>query len=108
MHPLEGLKREALGGPGSDVDQKPRRAPSLVLVGINVERRAPDLTQENVSGRRRQLAVLKADRSAAVAAAPGLEERERPVGGLEATNHLKSRPRDRDSGPTILSRCRHL
>jgi hypothetical protein len=57
---------------GRDVDQKPRPAPSLVLVGVDVERRAPDLVESHVIGRCRQLAVLEADRGAAVAAAARL------------------------------------
>ena len=34
---------------------------------------------------------LQADRGGAIAAPPGLEEHQRPVGGLEAMNHLEGR-----------------
>jgi len=108
MHPLEALEREALGGAWSDVDQKPWGAPSGVLIGVDVERRAPNLTEKQVTGCRRELAVLEAHRGAAVAAAPGLEERERSVGGLEAMNHLESRRGSLDSGPTVTDRSPHL
>jgi len=91
MHTLESLKREALGGAGRDVDQKPRFAPPLVLLGVDVERGAADLAELHVMGRNRQFAVLQADRGTAVAAAPRLKERQRPMGGLEAMNHLEGR-----------------
>jgi hypothetical protein len=108
MHSLEALEREPLGGAGSDVDQKPRRPPSRVLVNVDVERRAPDLAEPDVIGRYRKLAVLEADRGGSVAAAPGLEERERPVGGLKAMNHLESRRSGSNSKPTITSHRVHL
>ena len=92
MHTLQALEREALGGAGRDVDQEPRPAPALVLLGVDVERRAADLAESHVVGSGRQLAVLQADRRAAVAAAAGLEERERPVGGLEAIGSPRAPP----------------
>ena len=104
MHPLQALEREALGGAGRDVDQEPGRAPALVLVGVDVERRSADLPQAQVVGASRQLAVLEADRGGAVAAPPRLEERERPVGGLEATNHLERRRGCANRRRTIASR----
>jgi hypothetical protein len=89
MHTLQGLEREALGGASRDVDQKLRFAPPLVLLGVDVERRAADLAESHVVRSCRQLPILEADRGGAIAAAPGLEERERPVGGLETMNHLE-------------------
>ena len=49
------------------------------------------MPQAHVVGSRRKLAVLEADREGAIAAPPGLEEHERPVGGLEAMNNLEGR-----------------
>ena len=108
MHTLQSLEREAIGGAGRDVDQKPWRAPSLVLVGVDVERRAADLAESHVTGRWRQLTVLQAHRGTTVAAAPRLKERERPMGGLEATNHLERRRGSANSWRTIISRGLHL
>ena len=108
MHTLQALEREALGGAGRDVDQKPRFAPPLVLLGVDVERCAAELAEWHVMDRNRQLTVLEADRGTAVAAAPGLKEGERPVGGLEATNHLERRRSSANSQRTIASRSLHL
>ena len=77
--------------PGATSIRNRGAAPPLVLLGVDVERRAADLAESHVVDRNRQLTVLEADRGGAIAAAPGLEERQRPVGGLEATNHLESR-----------------
>ena len=85
MHTLQSLEREAIGGAGRDVDQNPRFSPPLVLLGVDVERRAADLAQFHVVGRNRQLSVVQAHRGSAVAAAPRLEEGRRPMSGLPAT-----------------------
>ena len=109
MHTFQSLEREAIGGAGRDVDQKPRFAPPLVLLGVDVERRAADLAELHVMERNRQLTVLQAHRGTAVAAAPRLKERQRPVGGHEAMNHLEGRRGSANSGRTIImSRSRHL
>ena len=108
MHILQALEREALGGAGRDVDQKPRPAPSLVLLGVDVERRAADLAEPYVVDRSRQLTVLETDRRTAVAAAARLEERQRPMGGLEATNHLERCRGSANSWRTIEGRSLYL
>lgn len=108
MHTLESFKREAIGGAWRDVDQKPRFAPPLVLLGIDVERRAADLAELHVVERNRQLTVLQAHRGTAVAAAPRLKERQRPMGGLEASNHLERRRGSANRRRTIMGRGRHL
>ena len=59
MHTLQALEREALGGAGRDVDQKPRCAPPLVLLGVDVERGAADLAELHVMGRNRKLASFR-------------------------------------------------
>src|SRR6476659_1420494 len=108
MHTLQALEREALGGAGRDVDQEPRFAPPLVLIGVDVERRAPDLAESHVMERNRQLTVLQAHRGGAVAAAPRLKEGERPMGSLEATNHLERRRGSANSRRTIMRPSRHF
>ena len=108
MHTLQALEREALGRAGRDVDEKPRCAPPLVLLGVDVERRATDLAQSHVMDRNRQLTVLEADRGAAVATAPRLKEGERPVGSLKASNHLERRRSSANRRRTIASRSLHL
>src|ERR1039457_4538057 len=108
MSAFESLEREALGRALSHIDQEPRPAPALVLVGIDVERCAADLAQPQVTASDRELAFLEADRRRAVAATAGLEERERPMGGLEAIDHLKRRSGCPDSRPTIANRSLHL
>src|ERR1700736_1417703 len=89
MHPVKALEREALGGPGRDIDQKPRGAPALVLLRVDVERRAADLAESHVIRSRGQLAVLETDRGGAIAAATRLEERKRPVTRPETLDHLE-------------------
>ena len=59
MHSLEALEREPLGGAGRDVDQELRRAPPLVLLRVDVERRSPDLAEPAVVGAGRKLPSLK-------------------------------------------------
>src|ERR1700727_1860087 len=108
MHTLESLEREAIGGAGRDIDQKPRFAPSLVLFGVDVERRAADLAELHVVERYRQLTLLQAHRGTAVAAAPRLKERQRPMGGLETTNHLERRRGSANRRRAIMGRGRHL
>ncbi len=109
MHTLQCLEREAIGGAGRDVDEKPRSAPPLVLLGVDEERGAADLAELHVTGRDRQLTVLQAHRGTAVAAAPGLKERQRPMGALEATNHLEGcRGGANNRRTIIMSRSRHL
>src|ERR1035437_5803799 len=108
MHTFKSLEREAHGGAGRDVDQELGLTPPLVLVGVDVERRAADLAESHVIRPERQLAVLEADRRAAIAAAARLEERERPMGALEATNPLETRRGSPNSRPTIASRSPHL
>ena len=108
MHTRQPLEREAIGGAGRDVDQKPRFAPPLVLLGVDVERCAADFAELHVMERNRQLTVLQAHRGTAVAATPGLKERQRPMGGLEATNHLERRRGSANRRRTIVGRGRHL
>ena len=108
MHTLQSLEREAIGGARRDVDQKPRFAPPLVLLGVDVERRAADLAELYVMDCNRQLTVLQAHRGTAVAAAPRLKERQRPMGGLEATNHLERRRGSAYRRRTIMGRGRRL
>src|SRR5579862_1062350 len=108
MDSLETLEREPLGGARRDIDQESRPAPAFVLLTVDVERSVPDPTEQEVAGRRRQVILGQAHRRAAVAAAPGLKEDERPVGGLEAMNHLEGRPRGCYSSPRGMSRLLHL
>ena len=61
----------------------------------------------NIVGTRRELAVLETDRGGPITAPPRLEERERPVGGLEAFNHLERRRGRANSRRTIASRGLH-
>src|SRR5450755_1574019 len=69
VHSFQSLEREALGGAGGDIDQELRRAPPLVLVGVDVERRAADLSELQVVGSGRQFAVLEAQRRGSITAA---------------------------------------
>ncbi len=108
MHTLESLEREAIGGAWRNIDQKARFAPTLVLFGVDVERRAADLAELYVMDRNRQLTVLQTHRGTAVAAAPRLKERQRPMGGLEASNHLERRRGSANRRRTIMGRGRHL
>ena len=72
-----------------------------------MERRAADLPEADVVGAGRELAVLEADRRGPVTAPARLEERERPVRGLEAFNHLERRRGRANSRRTIASRGLH-
>jgi hypothetical protein len=102
------LKRESLGGARGDVDQELGSPPTLVLLCVDEERCAPDLAELQVLGSGGQFAVLQAQWRGAVAAAPRLEERQRPVTGPETLDHLERRRGSINNRPTTASHSLHL
>ncbi len=78
-HPLRCFQREACAAAGHDVQGEPGVLPQLVLVAADVEGRAVDLAEQDVTRSDAELALRVAHRSAAVAAAARLMEHERTV-----------------------------
>ena len=74
----------------------------------HVERHTRDLAEPHVLRAERELAFHEAHRGAAVTAATGLEEHERPLRGAEAMNHLERRGGGRDGGVGLAAVARHF
>jgi hypothetical protein len=89
--PLGWTEREALGRTGADVEQEPGAPPALVLLPVDVERDPADLSEQQIFGPEGELIGAHAHREAAVAAAPGLKEDERPVQGHEPLDRIDGR-----------------
>jgi hypothetical protein len=86
---VAGREREALRRSGCHVEDQPRLAPGGVLTRVDVEGAAGDLAEQHVAIAGDQLAILEADREAAVTAASRLIEHERPTVRLEAIDRLQ-------------------
>ena len=71
-------------GPDRDVEEQLGPVPALVLVGVDEERGAADLAEQQVVRPEQELAVTEAHRRAAVAAALRLEEHQLSVRGRQA------------------------
>jgi hypothetical protein len=52
VKPVQGFEREAPGGAGGDVEQEGGAVPTLVLLGVDVERDAADLAEREIVGGR--------------------------------------------------------
>ncbi len=108
VNALERFEREPFCRSRRDVDREVGPSPTLVLIGVDVERHARDLAETQVPGAQRKLAVLEAHRGSGVAAAAGLEEHERPLRGAEAMDHLKRRGGGRKGGARLAAVGRHF
>jgi hypothetical protein len=83
---FEALEAETLGSSFGDVENEVWTIPPLVLLAVDVESGAADLAEQQVVTSREKLADWEADRGAAVAAAPRLEQHELPVRSRQLTD----------------------